>query len=382
VPTPETIELEGNQHLYSPNPGVPALTLHAKTGHTGPLIAYIDATGALINPAPVVNAVAEYAAKGDGSTDNATAIQSAITSLTATGGVVYLPPGHYKTSAAWTFPFTTGQTSFSPFAAQQSNIWIVGAGRGATIDRTHRQHPHLRRLRHRRRDVQDPRRPARPHAVHGGNTAGWTTALVRAYDAQRVEIDRVNFLRTYGPGLVGLQLWDSYIRACRFDGCGTAAAGYYALTLRNTEQGVSSGFGCSSGNTNNIWVTRHRDREQPRRRGVLRRTRQERCVHQHPAQPVLVHQLRRSSRPGGRRSSSTPSRWWSIARTSRSRTSPLSGKDLAAEASGTPPNFMEISSVAHRVLAEHSGRDRRVVVGGDSCRHRAARVRTRTCVSA
>jgi hypothetical protein len=341
VPTPETIELEGNQHLYSPNPGIPALTLHAKTGHTGPLIAYIDATGALINPAPVVNAVAEYAAKGDGSTDNATAIQSAITSLTATGGVVYLPPGHYKTSAAWTFPFTTGQTSISPFAAQQSNIWIVGAGRGATtIERT--GNTRIFDFSGTDSATYKIRGGLRDLTLHGGNTAGWTTELVRAYYAQHVEIDRVNFLRTYGPGLVGLQLWDSYIRACRFDGCGTAAAGYYALTLRNTEQGVSSGFGFSSGNTNNIWVT-DTVIENNRGGGVYFDGRDKNGAYTNTQLNQCWFINTKIEQTGGTPQLLNPLVVVEHCEDITFTNLALSGKDLAAEASGTPPNFMEIS---------------------------------------
>lgn len=53
---------------------------------------YSMITGALVN-------VMDFGAKGDGSNDDTSAIQAAISSLTSTGGTVYFPIGIYKTTA-------------------------------------------------------------------------------------------------------------------------------------------------------------------------------------------------------------------------------------------------------------------------------------------
>jgi len=52
------------------------------------------ASYSMITGAPVN--VMDFGAKGDGSTDDTSAIQAAITSLTSTGGTVYFPIGNYK----------------------------------------------------------------------------------------------------------------------------------------------------------------------------------------------------------------------------------------------------------------------------------------------
>jgi hypothetical protein len=60
---------------------------------------------------------AQYGAKGDGATDDTTAIEKAITAAATAGGTVYLPPGTYI-SGLQTLP---------------SNVTLRGAGIGATV---------------------------------------------------------------------------------------------------------------------------------------------------------------------------------------------------------------------------------------------------------
>jgi hypothetical protein len=62
--------------------------------------------------------VADFGAVGDGSTNNSTAIQAAITALGATGGTIYFGPGDFRIGTAITIP---------------NNVWLKGAGRYATI---------------------------------------------------------------------------------------------------------------------------------------------------------------------------------------------------------------------------------------------------------
>lgn len=59
---------------------------------------YLRADGTWVNPnSPVIN-VRDYGAKGDGSTNDTTAINSAITALGSGTGTLYIPPGTYVTT--------------------------------------------------------------------------------------------------------------------------------------------------------------------------------------------------------------------------------------------------------------------------------------------
>lgn len=65
-----------------------------------------------------VKNVKDYGALGDGSTNDATAIQAAITAAATAGGVVYFPPGVYLSASTINVP---------------SNIELRGDGKGASI---------------------------------------------------------------------------------------------------------------------------------------------------------------------------------------------------------------------------------------------------------
>ncbi|MHB8842718.1 MAG: glycosyl hydrolase family 28-related protein, partial [Candidatus Aquicultor sp.] len=60
---------------------------------TGPIVGFEDKGGQVFN-------VKAYGAKGDGVTDDAAAINAAITAATAVGGIVFLPPGTYYITSA------------------------------------------------------------------------------------------------------------------------------------------------------------------------------------------------------------------------------------------------------------------------------------------
>jgi hypothetical protein len=97
--------------------------------HTGVSWTYNDAGGTLAATVTgggggsgggftVYNAKTDYAATGDGSTNDTTAIQNAINAaFTAGGGIVYLPPGTYSIT----------QLSI------KNRVWLQGAGLKATL---------------------------------------------------------------------------------------------------------------------------------------------------------------------------------------------------------------------------------------------------------
>lgn len=62
--------------------------------------------------------VKAYGAVGDGVTQDASAINAAISAATAAGGIVFFPPGTYITNASM---------------SMLDNVYIVGSGRGATV---------------------------------------------------------------------------------------------------------------------------------------------------------------------------------------------------------------------------------------------------------
>lgn len=103
------------------------MTRDSGTGGT----AYIEAeVAALALPVASTSDVwlsvksAGYGAKGDGTTDDTTAIQNAINALAnAAGGTVYFPPGTYRVNGQLTCP-NTGVGSYPP----QRAIRLTGAG--------------------------------------------------------------------------------------------------------------------------------------------------------------------------------------------------------------------------------------------------------------
>jgi hypothetical protein len=78
---------------------------------TGPIIGFEDKGGQVFN-------VKAYGATGNGSTDDTTAIEAAITAASVSGGIVYLPQGIYMVSSTLTI------NSYA--------VSLVGAGQSAT----------------------------------------------------------------------------------------------------------------------------------------------------------------------------------------------------------------------------------------------------------
>lgn len=112
LPTPTVAKLQGTPIAVSP-----ATTTQ-----------YLRADGTWVNPgAPVIN-VRDYGAKGDGVSNDTTAITNALTALsTASGGTLYLPPGTYVTTGL----VVQGLSGFTIRGERGSVLTIAGNTVGA-----------------------------------------------------------------------------------------------------------------------------------------------------------------------------------------------------------------------------------------------------------
>lgn len=96
-------------------PNIPTGTDPWLAGELRKIANYTKNTSALLEP--VVRNVRLYGARGDGVTDDTIAIQAAQNSIPLlTGGVLFFPPGRYKTSA--------------PIEIDRHGVTVMGSGRG------------------------------------------------------------------------------------------------------------------------------------------------------------------------------------------------------------------------------------------------------------
>ena len=87
-------------------------------GSTSPATNAYQKRGSSVTP--WINVKTDYGAVGDGSANDTSAINAAITAINSAGGTLYFPPGTYKVSG-----------SLTSITAEGCNI--VGSGRGATV---------------------------------------------------------------------------------------------------------------------------------------------------------------------------------------------------------------------------------------------------------
>lgn len=111
-----------------PGPSVSKIQGTAVAAPTGTATQYLRDDGTWTNPnAPVIN-VRDKGAKGDGVTNDTTAINAAITALsTAGGGTLYLPPGTYVTTGL----VVQGLSNFTIRGERGSVLTIAGNTVGA-----------------------------------------------------------------------------------------------------------------------------------------------------------------------------------------------------------------------------------------------------------
>ena len=122
----------------------------------------------------VVN-VRDYGATGNGITDDAAAIQSAVAAVTAAGGTVYFPPGVYKVTTA---------------IVPANNVALIGSGVGSAIIA-----------------------PAGSVSAVSGN--GTKTSPLTRFTMAHLSIDGANQGPSFGVGIKGV--FCQYLAQCQFE---------------------------------------------------------------------------------------------------------------------------------------------------------------------
>lgn len=189
--------------------------------------------------------VKDFGAKGDGVTDDATAIQNAIqTAYADGGGIVFFPQGLYMTGTTIVMPMNpttrrcdvtlkgsgptattirrTGNFILLDISGTGTSTWIIGAA------------------------VQDM-------TLVGAGNPSWVEPVVRSYYSQFINFNRVNWDNSRSTALSALQMFDSYFYECRWDYQGNETATGWPIWVKVNEQGVTSGWGYSNDNSNNLW---------------------------------------------------------------------------------------------------------------------------------
>lgn len=198
------------------------------------------------------NVVTAYGADPTGVADSTAAIQSAINAVQVLGGgVVYFPAGLYKvtpvssTSAA--LVLNDGATT------GYQNIRLVGASEGVTLKRsaagpiitmsgvtsdttgvTHCRYCSLEDI-----------------TLNGNNLTG---TLIQAYYADDLFFSNAHFTSSNDVLFDCAEFWDSRFINCLWDSSGSLTANTTAPMLWLRNSAASSGFGYSSGTTNNIYL--------------------------------------------------------------------------------------------------------------------------------
>ncbi len=207
-------------------------------------------TGALANTGQIhrklngafIDVQADYGAKGDGATDDTTAINNAITaaatmgaSVGAGGATVYFPPGVYLHSGT---------------IVGKSQVRLLGAGRWATVLK---RSADVVSVSWYGTDVEDRcwYGAMEQLTVEGDD---FEATLVDLVHASQFMLYNVVMHGSLGRALDLVETWDSNFTNLFCESCGGVGAGAPpTIHLRNAR--ASSGFGSSTDNTNEIRFT-------------------------------------------------------------------------------------------------------------------------------
>ncbi len=209
-------------------------------GAPSPSIAGVAGTTPFIARAKFVN-VTDYGAQGNGSADDAPAIQQAIDAV-AEGGVVYLPAGTYLlgTSAGGVETFPDGSPIQSALIVGKNNIVIKGAGAGSSTVLQLMPNTKMRTLSVTASGVIVERLIVDGNKEHRDGSVPWpggdvVDALV--YGSSQSSYVTIRFCTVRNGIEDGIGLWQSpnaYVHDCTSEHNGTPQAGAVGIAISGT----------------------------------------------------------------------------------------------------------------------------------------------------
>ena len=194
--------------------------LNTPTLRSGAYVGRLGGTTGTAAPLPWFN-VKDYGAVGDGTTDDTTAIQAALTAVPTAGGVLYFPPSAN--------PYICGSL------AGRSNLVVQGPGMGAATVKQKAgtavgpfdwgSYPTVTDV-----EIRDLTLDGNKANVTGGRGIQWVTST-------RVRAVRVRVVNSYYQGIFAFQCTDPAVIDCETDSTGFSA----------TTNGVGMGIAFNAG---------------------------------------------------------------------------------------------------------------------------------------
>jgi hypothetical protein len=181
-------------------------------------------------------------AKGDGTTDDAVAIQAAIDAAGAAGGgTVFIPPGCFVVNSSLTFP------AQKMILLRGSGIGTAGGVYGTQLIRREGINPLINAVGP--SDSQRVTLELHDMQIAGGGLAGDLVVIERG---SHIYISSVRIVGSAGSGLRLVQLWDCAFHRLIVENCGSGTASP-ATVFDSVAGSGSNGNSCSVHVTDSIW---------------------------------------------------------------------------------------------------------------------------------
>ena len=183
--------------------------------------------------------VKDYGAIGDGVANDTTEIQAAIDAVAVNGGTVLVPAGTYLVSAPLVF---------------SDNVHLVGAGfaeapsGGSTLKKTGGVGFDLLDLSGTSTADHLSACSVRDINLHGADHGG---ALLRAYHANNLVLERVYFFASVDRGIDFVEVWDTRVTSCVFTNCGGTDDTKPTFHIRSS---TGAGLGDGDDASNQIYI--------------------------------------------------------------------------------------------------------------------------------